>query len=112
MLKQIVIVGRVVNDLEVNRTEEGKRVGTITLAVPRNFKNSEGVYDTDFINCIVWDNMADNTADYCKKGDIIGVKGRIQSRDNKLELVAEKVTFLSSRNHETNSRKEQDREDR
>ena len=66
----------------------------------------DGLYDTDFVDCILWDQVASNTSEYCHKGDILGVKGRVQSRiyeeeDKKkyrLEVVAEKVTFLSSKN--------------
>ena len=105
MLNQVVIVGRLVKDPELNETEEGKKVANITLAVPRNFKNIDGEYDTDFIDVVLWGNIADNTAEYVKKGDLVGIKGRLQSREVEkyhekfkvLEVVAEKVTFLSSK---------------
>lgn len=109
MLNQAVIVGRIVREPDVKKTENGKAVSNITLAVPREFKNPKGEYDTDFINCVLWKGVAESTATYCKKGDLIGVKGRIQSReytnseDEKkhiIEVVAEKVTFLSSKKQE------------
>ena len=114
MLNQIIIVGRLVSDLEVRKTESDKSVANITVAVPRNFKNSDGVYETDFIDCVVWNGVAENTAEYCHKGDIIGIKGRMQTKTkeldgkkiNSLEVVAEKVTFLSTR--EPNKNKEND----
>ena len=104
MLNQVVLVGRLVQNLQINKTERGKKVATMTLAIPRSFKNMEGKYETDFIQCIVWDNVAENTKEYCKKGDIVGIKGRLQSRffeqeDKKetiMEVIGEKVTFLSS----------------
>ena len=104
MLNQIVLVGRLVKDPVLKETEQGKKRSFITLAIPRSFKNAEGSYDTDFIDCILWDVIAKNTAEYCKKGDVIGVKGRLQSRkyemDNTtkfvIEVIAEKVTFLTS----------------
>lgn len=105
MLNQVVLVGRLTKDIEVLKTDSGKKVANITLAIPRSFKNMDGVYDTDFIDCILWDNVAINTSEYCHKADIVGVRGRIQSRkyeteDKKtrqvLEVIAEKVTFLSS----------------
>ena len=104
MLNQIVLVGRLVKDPVLKETEQGKKRSFITLASPRSFKNAEGSYDTDFIDCILWDGIAKNTAEYCKKGDVIGVKGRLQSRkyemDNTtkfvIEVIAEKVTFLTS----------------
>lgn len=112
MLNQVVLVGRIVQNLQINKTENGKKVATLTLAIPRSFKNMEGGYDTDFIKCVVWDNVAENTKEYCKKGDIVGLKGRLQSRvleqgDKKetvMEVVGEKVTFLTSKPKETEAK--------
>ena len=110
MLNQIVIVGRLVKDPELRQTEGGKKVTNITLAVPRSYKNSNGEYETDFIDCVLWTGIAENTSEYCKRGDILGVKGRVQTRvlemtDEKkrhiTEVVAEKVTFLSSNKKES-----------
>ncbi len=97
MLNQIVLVGRVVSDLEINETENERKVTLLKLAVPRSYKNENGEYETDFIPCVLWNTIAENVYEYCKKGDLIGVKGRMQNRENKLEVIAEKVTFLSSR---------------
>ena len=105
MLNQIILVGRLTRDISVNQSEKGVKVATISLAIPRSFKNSEGSYDTDFIDCIAFDTIAENTSEYCSKGDIVGVKGRVQSRviekDGKKEyctdIICEKITFLSSR---------------
>lgn len=104
MLNQVVLVGRLVRKPELRETEKGKKLSFITLAVPRSFKNMNGEYDTDFIDCILWDNIAVSTVEYCNKGDILGVKGRLQSRTieketgnvTQIEVVAEKVTFLSN----------------
>ena len=79
MLNQFVGVGRLVGTPEVKETEDGKKVSNITIAVPRSYKNAEGVYDTDFVDVVLWDGVASNTAEYCHKGDIIGVKGRIET---------------------------------
>ena len=100
MLNQTVLVGRLVSDPEINETEDNRKVTTITLAVKRSYKNINGEYDTDFIPCILWNGIAENTTNYCRKGDLVGIKGRLQSRDNKIELVAEKVTFLSNNSKE------------
>ena len=104
MLNQVVMVGRLTSDPEINEVENDRKVATIILAVQRSYKNAEGVYETDFIKCTLWNGIAENTAEYCKKGDVIGVKGRIQTTnvDDKIvmEVVAEKVTFLSSRKEE------------
>jgi single-strand DNA-binding protein len=104
MLNQLVLVGRIAKQPELRESENGKNYSFITLAVPRSFKNVDGQYDTDFIDCILWDNVASSTVKYCNKGDIVGIKGRLQTRvadeeKNKrytLEVIAEKVTFLSS----------------
>lgn len=109
MLNQTVLVGRLVKDPELRETDNGNKVTNITLAVPRSYKNLNGEYDTDFIPCILWKGIAENTVEYVKKGDLIGVKGHIQTRSieledeskrNVTEVVAEKVTFLSSKTRE------------
>lgn len=108
MLNQIVLVGRLTRNIKINKSETGKKVANICLAIPRSFKNMEGTYDTDFIDCVAFESVAENTATYCSKGDIVGVKGRVQSRvlekDGKkeylIDIVAEKVTFLSSKKKE------------
>ena len=105
MLNQVILVGRLVRDVEVKELESGKKVADICLAVPRSFKNEDGEYETDFVDCVLWEGVASNVSEYCNKGDLIGIKGRIQTRNienedgekNKLtEIIAEKVTFLSS----------------
>lgn len=104
MLNQVVLVGRLTRDVIVNKSDKGIKVATVSLAIPRSFKNADGVYDTDFVDCVAFDNVAANTSEYCSKGDIVGIKGKIQSRiienDDKKEyatdIVCEKITFLSS----------------
>ena len=105
MLNQTVIVGRIVKNPEIVETENGGKRTFMTLAVPRSYKNAEGVYETDFIPCVLWNGIAETTTEYCKKGDLVGVKGHLQTNnyeedgENKssMQLVAEKVTFLSSK---------------
>ena len=99
MLNQVVLVGRLTNNLIIEGNEENKK-GEIVLAVQRPFKNKDGEYDTDFIPCVLYNMVAQNTAEYCKKGDIVGVKGRLQVEDNKVVVIAEKITFLSSKGGE------------
>lgn len=111
MLNQVVIAGRLTGDPVVEEVDGGKKVSSITVAVPRSYKNVDGTYDTDFIRCTLWGGIAENTCEYCKKGDIVGVKGRIQTSsyetedgDKKyaMEVVAEKISFLSSRKADEN----------
>ena len=105
MVNQIVLAGRLVNDPVLEEKEEGKKLVTITVSVPRSYKNVDGTYENDFIKCILWNGIAENCHEYCKKGDIVGVKGRIQTTTKETEsgekiysmdIVAEKVSFLSS----------------
>ena len=105
MLNQIVLVGRLAGDPELYETESGKTVVRLVLAVPRAYKNAEGEYDTDFINCKLWQGVAKSTSEYCSKGDLIGIKGRVETYNYETEhgrryiteVVADKVTFLSSK---------------
>ena len=104
MLNNVVLVGRLTKDPEEILTEKNNKRTVVIMAVPRSFKNSNGEYDTDFIRVVLWNMIAEHTCEYCKKGDVIGIKGRIQSssyeKDGETkyitEVVAEKVTFLSS----------------
>ncbi len=108
MLNQVVIAGRLTANPEIVTTENDKKRTYLTVAVPRSYKNIDGTYDSDFIRCILWGGIAESTCEYCKKGDIIGIKGRIQTssyeKDGEkvyvTDVIAEKVSFLSS-NHKT-----------
>lgn len=97
MLNQTVLVGRLTKKPEIKTLESGKKASFITLAVQRSFKNINGEYETDFIPVRLFNGIATNTTEYCEKGDLVGVKGRLQTIDDKLEIIAEKVTFLSSK---------------
>lgn len=104
MLNQTILVGRLTSDPELYETENGRKIAHVVLAVPRSYKNVNGEYDTDFIGCKLWQGVAESTTEYCKKGDLIGIKGRIQTSNyetedgakKNTEVIAEKVTFLSS----------------
>lgn len=104
MLNQTVLVGRIVSAPEVKELESGKKVTNLTLAIPRSYKNENGEYDTDFVDCTLWNSIAQNVCEYCRKGDLVGVKGRVQTENYEVDgdkrkhttIVAEKVTFLSS----------------
>ena len=103
MMNQTVLVGRIVQDPKITELEDGKKVCNVTVAIPRSYKNENGEYDTDFVKCTMWYGVAENTSEYCKQGDLIGIKGRIQTRviekDNSKqtiqEVFAEKVTCLA-----------------
>lgn len=99
MLNQICLVGRITKTPEIIENQDGSKFAILNLAIPRTFKNEKGEYDTDFIDCTLWKGIAENTCNYVKKGDIVGIRGRIQNVNNtaQLQIVAEKVTFLSNR---------------
>lgn len=97
MLNQVVLVGRLSHDLEIKEIEENKKELSVVLAVPRSFKNEEGIYETDFINCKVFGYMLNSVLEYCKKGDLLGIRGRLQVVNNNIVVIAERVTFLSSK---------------
>ncbi len=89
MLNQIILVGRL---------KGWKNDNTLTLVVPRNYKNEETQeYDNDFIDVALDGVVQENTKEYCGEGAIIGVKGRIESTDNGMIIRGEKVTFLSTK---------------
>ena len=94
MLNQVFIVGRIVDTPQNN---------TITLAVQRSYKNVEGVYETDFIPVKVFGNLLEQAQEYLQKGDIVGVKGKIESLNSMPQIVAEKLTFLSSHKSQENN---------
>lgn len=105
MLNNVVLVGRLTADPELKEVGENKVVN-FTIAVQRTFKNEEGEYTADFIQCNAWNNIAENMKEYCKKGDMIGVKGMLQSssyedkegnKRYKTDVKVEKVTFLSTK---------------
>lgn len=106
MMNRAVLVGRLTRDPELRYTPSGVAVANFTLAVNRPFTNQQGERDADFINCVVWRRPAENLANYMKKGNMVGVDGRIQTRtyedqDGKTvyvtEIVADSVQFLESR---------------
>lgn len=76
MLNEIILVGRLTNNIVVNTTDKGKKIGNLTLAVPRSFKNMDGLYETDFIPCLLWEEKATLAKDYCHTGDIVGNKSK------------------------------------
>lgn len=110
MLNNVVLVGRVVETPTMKSSEQGFNFSTVTLAVMKPFKNSDGKYEYDFISCYLWDAIASSTCEYCRKGDMIGIRGRLTSKSKDvvfngdeqsvkriqtLELVAERVFFIS-----------------
>lgn len=107
MVNQLILVGRLTKDPETKILEDGRKVSDVVLAVQRGFKNMDGNYDTDFIKVSVWEGLATAVESYCIKGTMIAVKARVQTykyeidddkKLNMLEVIAERITFLSSSN--------------
>lgn len=105
MLNQITLIGRLTHQPEIKVLDGGKKVSEITVAVRRPFKNMQGEYDTDFLRITLWEGLAETVTNYMKKGTLVAVGGRVQIRQyplvddkylNIIEIVAERVTYLSS----------------
>lgn len=116
MINNVVLIGRLTRDPELRYTPSNVAVATFNLAVNRNFKGTNGEREADFINCIMWRKQAENFANWVKKGALIGVTGRIQTRsyDNQqgqrvyvTEVVAEQFQLLESRNSQGQSQGQQ-----
>lgn len=91
----VYLIGRLVDDPKI---EEEKEVCNITIACTRAFKNENGIYDIDYINIRLENGIATHTCDYCKSGDLVGIKGRLEINENGYVVVAERVSFLASAN--------------
>ena len=105
MVNNVILVGRLTQNPEIIEINDNKKVTSVILAVNRNFKNADGIYETDFIRCILWNSVASTTTEYCHVGDVVGIKGRLQTSkyedENKkihyvTDVIAERVTFLST----------------
>lgn len=106
MINNVVLVGRLTRDPELKYTTSNVAVATFSLAVNRTFKDANGERETDFINCVIWRQQAENLANWAKKGALIGITGRIQTRSYEnqqgqrvyvTEVVAENFQMLESR---------------
>lgn len=106
MINNLTLVGRLTKDPDLKYTGNGTAVATFTLAVNRNFTNQSGEREADFINCVIWRKPAETLANYAKKGVLIGVTGRIQTRsyDNQqgqkvyvTEVVADNFQLLENK---------------
>lgn len=109
MMNRVCLNGRLTKDIELRHTQNNVAVAQFTLAVPRRFKNSNGDYESDFINCVAYKQTAEILNKYIGKGDLIGIEGRIQTRsyDNQdgkkvyvTEVIVENVEFLTTKKKE------------
>ena len=116
MHNMVYLIGRLCDNPVTKKTENENDMCSINLAVQRSFKNEAGIYETDFIRCTLWSGIATSTSEYCKKGDIVGIKGRLQvssyndengNTKYSTEVIAEKVTFLTSKASEISEEEEE-----
>lgn len=112
MINNVTLVGRLTRDPELRYTPSNIAITTFNMAVNRNFKNQAGDREADFINCMIWRQQAENFANWAKKGALIGITGRIQTRsyDNQqgqrvyvTEVVADTFQLLEKRDHSANN---------
>ena len=106
MFNKVILIGRTTKEVELRRTSSGTAVATFTLAVDNRFVLKDGKPSTDFISCVAWSNTAETMEKYVRKGALIAVEGRIQTRnyDNKdgnrvyiTEVVVENMRMLESK---------------
>lgn len=120
MINNVTLVGRLTKDPDLRYTSSGSAVATFTLAVNRNFTNSDGNREADFINCVIWRKPAETMANYARKGTLLGVVGRIQTRSYEnqqgqrvyvTEVVCENFQLLEPRQANENRNSAQDAQD-
>ena len=109
MINNLTLIGHLTKDVELKYTPANQAVAQFTLAVNRTFKNANGERESDFINCVIWRKSAENFANFAKKGALIGITGRIQTRNYEnqqgqrvyiTEVIAENFQMLESRNQQ------------
>ena len=109
-MNKVVLIGRNTKDIELKTTPTGTSVSSFSIAVNRPFKNANGEKESDFINCVAFSKLAETISKYVNKGDLIGVEGRIQTRNytdkdgnNRYatEIMVENVEFLQQKKQET-----------
>ncbi|MDN6193644.1 MAG: single-stranded DNA-binding protein, partial [Alkalibacterium sp.] len=81
MINNVVLVGRLTRDAELRYTGSGIAVASFTVAVERPYTNAQGERETDFINCVAWRKTAEIISNYTRKGSLVGVTGRMQTRN-------------------------------
>lgn len=116
MINRTVLVGRLTRDPELKYTNSGRAVASFNIAVNRKFTNSQGEREADFINCVIWNKTAENFCNFIRKGSLVGIDGRIQTRSYEnqqgtrvfvTEVVAENFSLLESKNSNQNNQSEQ-----
>lgn len=97
MINQVTLVGKLVNKIETKKEENLMETAEIKLAVSRTYKNADSVYEKDIIPCVLWAGVIKSAIEYLSKDDLIGIRGRLQMKDDKIQVIVEKITLLSSK---------------
>ena len=109
-MNKVCLTGRITKNIELKYNQNNVAITSFNLAVTRKFKNQNGEYESDFINCIAYKSTAELLNKYVKKGDLLGIEGRIQTRnyedkDGKrvyvTEVIVDSIDFLQSRKDES-----------
>ena len=114
MYNSVYLIGRLTKDPEIKETDNNKKVCNVTLAVQRSYKNAEGIYETDFIRCSLWEAVASRACEFCHKGDLIAVRGQLRTstftvNDEKkysTEVVVDKIAFLANKSKDSEETKD------
>lgn len=111
MINRVVLVGRLTKDVDLRYTQGGNATANFTLAVNRQFTNQQGEREADFINCVMWRKAAENFANFTHKGSLVGLEGRIQTRNYEnqqgtrvyvTEVIADSFSLLESKGANNN----------
>ena len=114
MYNTVMLIGRLTAEPELTKQDDKKEVCHLTLAVQRTYKNSDGIYEADFIRCTLWDQIAPRICEYCHKGDLISVRGQLRTstftvNDEKkysTEVVVDKIAFLANKSKDSEETKD------
>lgn len=106
MINRVVLTGRLTRDVDLRYTQGGDAVATFNLAVDRRFTNQQGEREADFVSCVIWRKSAENFANFFHKGSLVGIEGRIQTRNYEnqqgqrvyvTEVIVENFSFLEAK---------------
>ena len=106
MINNVCLVGRLTRPVDLRYTQNGTAFGSFSMAIDRNYKKESGEKETDFINCVIWRKLAVNLSNFTKKGSLLGIEGRLQTRnyENKegqkvyiTEVLVENFSLLESK---------------
>lgn len=111
MLNQVIIIGRLVKIVDLGENKGA----VISIKNTKPFKNADGIYEEDIIDVRIFDGVKNSLVDYCKQNDMVGVKGRVQTKEEDgkkiMEIMGERITFLSKQEKQPSSVSDQGEED-